>query len=55
VIREETTRLDNSRVIPTMQEHLGIIAAFEARDPELAAAAMVAHIDKTRKRALGIA
>jgi len=54
VIREETTRLDNSRVIPTMQEHLGIIAAFEARDPDRASAAMVAHIDKTRKRALGI-
>lgn len=54
VIREETTRLDNSRVIPTMREHLGIIAAFEARDPERASAAMVAHIDKTRKRALGI-
>jgi len=54
VIREETTRLDNSRVIPTMREHLGIIAAFEARDPERAADAMVAHIDKTRKRALGI-
>jgi len=54
VIREETTRLDNSRVIPTMQEHLGIIAAFEVRDPERASTAMVAHIDKTRKRALGI-
>ena len=54
VIREETTRLDNSRAIPTMQEHLGIIAAFETRDPDRASAAMVAHIDKTRKRALGI-
>src|SRR5438552_9172715 len=31
VIREETTRLDSERVIPTMQDHLGIIAAFEAR------------------------
>jgi DNA-binding GntR family transcriptional regulator len=54
VIREETTRLDNSRVIPTMQEHLGIIAAFEVRDPIRASEAMVAHIDKTRRRALGI-
>jgi DNA-binding GntR family transcriptional regulator len=54
VIREETTSLNSERVIPTMRDHLEIIAAFEAHDPVRASEAMVAHIDKTRRRALGI-
>ena len=41
-------------VIPTMREHLDVIAAFESRDPARAATAMAAHINHARNRAMGI-
>jgi DNA-binding GntR family transcriptional regulator len=55
LIRQEHTRLDTALVVPVIQEHLGIIAAFEARDPARAAGAIAAHITSARNRALGVA
>jgi DNA-binding GntR family transcriptional regulator len=54
LIRQEQTRLYDRLVIPTMREHLDIIAAFESRDPAKAAAAIGAHIERARNRAMGI-
>jgi len=52
LIRQEQTRLSEAIVVPVMEEHLGIIAAFETRDPAQAAAALGAHIDNARSRAM---
>lgn len=54
LIRQQQTRLAPSLVIPVIREHLGIIDAFEARDPARAAGAIAAHITNARNRALGI-
>jgi DNA-binding GntR family transcriptional regulator len=54
LIRQEQTRLDSTRAIPTMQEHLAIITAIGSRDPTAAAEAMVAHINNARNRAMGL-
>lgn len=54
LIRQEYTRLEPQLVVPVMTEHLGIIEAFEARDPARAAAAIEAHINRSRNRALGL-
>ena len=53
LIRQERTRLEPGLVVPVMREHLGIIDAFESRNPERAAAAIGAHIMNARARALG--
>lgn len=54
LIRQEATRLASDLVEPVMREHLGIIAAFETRNPAKAAGALAAHITSARNRALGI-
>lgn len=54
LIRQEATRLASDLVVPVMREHLGIIAAFETRKPEMAANAIAAHITNARNRALGV-
>jgi DNA-binding GntR family transcriptional regulator len=54
LIRQEHTRLEPALLEPVIVEHLGIIAAFEARDPARAAKAIEVHINKSRNRALGI-
>lgn len=54
LIRQEYTRLEPQLVVPVMSEHLGIIEAFEARDPARAANAVEAHISRSRNRALGL-
>ncbi len=54
LIRQEATRLASDLVVPVMREHLGIIAAFETRKPEMAASAIAAHITNARNRALGV-
>lgn len=54
LIRQAETRLLEILIIPVMQEHLDIIAAFEARDPAAASAAIVRHITNARNRATGI-
>ena len=46
-------RFTARRVIPAMLEHLAIIEAFEARQPEAAAEALEHHLDISRRRALG--
>lgn len=53
LIRQEQTRLEPGLVVPVMREHLGIIDAFESRNPERAAAAIGSHIMNARARALG--
>lgn len=53
-------RLDNMymlsslAIIQTMQEHLAVIAALEAQDPEAAVAAMDAHLARAMHRAMGL-
>ncbi|WID99229.1 GntR family transcriptional regulator [Bosea vestrisii] len=52
LIRQYETRIQNHILIPVMQDHLKIITAIEARDPEAAAAEMSAHINNARTRAM---
>ncbi len=52
LIRQEQTRIDQFLVVPVMQEHLGVIEAFETRDPIRAADAIGAHIANARNRAM---
>lgn len=54
LIRQEQTLLSEALVLPVMQEHLTIIEAIETRDPSRAVAAMSAHINSARNRALGL-
>lgn len=54
LIRQNETRLHTDIVIPVMRDHLAVIDALERRDAEAAAAAMAAHINLARKRALDI-
>ncbi len=54
VFRQERTRLNAAVVIPTMREHLVILAALSSRDPNKAADAMTTHILHARDRALGL-
>lgn len=53
LIHQSRTRI-NGHVVPVMREHLGIIAAMEARDPVAAAGRLAAHIVGGRDRALGL-
>lgn len=54
LIRQAETRLLERLIIPVMQEHLNVIAAFQARDPAEASAAIVRHITNARNRATEI-
>lgn len=54
LIRQEQTLLSGALVTPVMQEHMAIIEAMETRDPRRAVAAMEAHINSARNRALGL-
>jgi DNA-binding GntR family transcriptional regulator len=54
LIKQQQTRLNDGVVIPTMREHLAVIDAMVARDPEHAAAAMRRHILSARDRAIGL-
>jgi DNA-binding GntR family transcriptional regulator len=54
LIRQEHTRLEPDLLEPVIAEHLGIIKAFEARDPVRAAKAVEAHINRSRNRAIGL-
>ena len=46
--------LSASAIARTMQEHLAIIRACLARDPDAAAAALEQHFAKAMQRALGL-
>lgn len=54
LIRQAQTRIDAALVVPVMDEHLAVIAVLRTRDPVRAAAAMAAHIERARNRALGV-
>lgn len=53
LIRAELVRIDPV-IAPVMREHLGILEAIETRDGAKAAAAISAHIENARNRAMGI-
>ena len=54
LIRQQQTRLNERVVIPTMREHLLVIDAIAARDPERASEALRRHILGARDRAIGL-
>jgi DNA-binding GntR family transcriptional regulator len=54
LIRQAQTRLRGDLVAPVMHRHLAIIAALRTRDPARAEAAIAAHINEARDRALGV-
>jgi DNA-binding GntR family transcriptional regulator len=54
LIRQSQTRLEGDLVAPVMRDHMKVIEAIEARDPEQAVAALSAHIEGARLRALDL-
>ena len=54
LIRLERVTLDADVLKPAMEEHLALIAALRTRDPRLAVAALDAHLNHARNRALGL-
>lgn len=54
LISQAGTRLFASIVEPVMRDHLGIIAALEARDVDLSEHLLAEHITSARNRALGL-
>ncbi len=52
LIRYSETGLLPELLVPVMQQHLAIIAAIEARDPDAARTEMTRHIEGSRDRAL---
>lgn len=54
LIRHAETGLLPELLVPVMEEHLRIIAAVEARDGQAARAALTAHVNGSRDRALGL-
>ena len=54
LIRLDRVTLDADVLIPAMEEHLALIAALRTRDPRLAVAAVDAHLNHARNRALGL-
>lgn len=54
LIRQEHIRIHDQIVVSVMQEHLRIMEALERRDAPVAVAALVAHINRARDRALGL-
>ncbi|MDT8265948.1 FCD domain-containing protein, partial [Roseomonas sp. DSM 102946] len=54
LIKQEQTRLNETVLLPTMEEHLAVIAAIRSRDPQRAADAMGEHVNSARDRAMGL-
>ncbi|WP_109050778.1 GntR family transcriptional regulator [Azospirillum sp. TSA6c] len=54
LIKQSKTRLNTAVLVPTMREHLAIIHAIKARDPEWAKDAIGTHILSARDRAIGL-
>lgn len=54
LIRNADTRMLPELVSQVMREHMAIVEALEARDRQAAVAAMEAHIDSAKRRALDI-
>jgi len=54
LIRNSDTRMLPELAVSVMDEHLAVIDALVARDAPRAVAAMHAHIDSAKRRALGM-
>ncbi|KAA0595156.1 DNA-binding GntR family transcriptional regulator [Azospirillum lipoferum] len=54
LIKQAKTKLNTTVLVPTMREHLAIIHAIQARDPDRAKAAIGTHILSARDRAIGL-
>ena len=54
LIRLDRVTLDADVLLPSMEEHLALIAALRTRNPRRAAAALEAHLTHARNRALGL-
>ncbi|PWC90078.1 GntR family transcriptional regulator [Azospirillum sp. TSH100] len=54
LIKQSKTKLNTTVLVPTMREHLAIIHAIQARDPERAQDAIGTHILSARDRAIGL-
>lgn len=54
LIRLDRVTLSADSLKPAMAEHLTILAALRARDPSRAVAAIEAHLNHARNRALGV-
>ena len=54
LIRQSKTKLNTTVLVPTMREHLAIIHAIQARDPDRAQDAIGTHILSARDRAIGL-
>jgi DNA-binding GntR family transcriptional regulator len=54
LIKQSKTKLNTTVLVPTMREHLAIIHAIKARDPDRAQAAIGTHILSARDRAIGL-
>ncbi|MBP2308507.1 FCD domain-containing protein [Azospirillum melinis] len=54
LIKQSKTKLNTTVLVPTMREHLAVIHAIQARDPERAQDAIGTHILSARDRAIGL-
>ena len=54
LIRNADTRMLPELVVSVMEEHMSIVAALLSRDRAATVAAISAHIDSAKKRALGV-
>ncbi len=54
LIRQERIRIQPEIVISVIGDHLKIVEALNSRDPERARAALGAHLEKSRRRALNV-
>jgi DNA-binding GntR family transcriptional regulator len=52
LIRQELSRIQPKIVLSVMASHMKIIEALNTRDPDKAKAALAAHLDESRRRAL---
>jgi DNA-binding GntR family transcriptional regulator len=52
LIRQELSRIQPQIVLSVMASHMKIIEALNTRDPDKAKAALAAHLDESRRRAL---
>jgi DNA-binding GntR family transcriptional regulator len=52
LIRQNETRLYADLVLPVFADHMAVIAAIERKDADAAVAAMTAHINMSRARAI---
>jgi len=54
LIRNADTRMLPELVVSVLDEHLRVLDALHVRDPQTAVAALHAHIESARRRALGL-